>query len=167
MQRPTIHGTKTTLRPASPDDLDLLVRWFADPGVHQYWDGSAKSPEQIVRQGYTGTQRPEKEPFIVEAAGAPVGYVQYYVTDATSGGIDMFLIPSARDRGLGPDAAQALVRYLIEERGWRRVIVDPAADNARAVRAWEKAGFVLEREWPDHPDGPAVLMAIEVQAEGI
>ena len=68
---------------------------------------------------------------------------------------------AARHRGMGPDAARALVRYLLIERGWRRVTVDPAADNERAIRAWAKAGFRHERDWPDHPDGPSVLMAIE------
>jgi RimJ/RimL family protein N-acetyltransferase len=73
----------------------------------------------------------------------------------------MFLIPSARDHGIGLDAARALVHYLFAEQGWRRVTVDPAVTNPRAIRAWGKAGFVVERDWPDHPDGPAVLMAIE------
>jgi RimJ/RimL family protein N-acetyltransferase len=77
-----------------------------------------------------------------------------------TGGIDMFLIPSARDQGLGPDAARAMVRYLLDVLGWRRVTVDPAFDNARAIRAWEKAGFVFERDWPDHPDGPSILLAL-------
>ena len=103
-------------------------------------------------------------PFIVEAGGAPIGYLQCWADDAASGGLDMFLVPAARHRGLGRDAARALVRYLVQERGRRRVTVDPAAGNARAIRAWGKAGFVYERDWPDHPDGPAVLMAIETPA---
>jgi aminoglycoside 6'-N-acetyltransferase len=53
----------------------------------------------------------------------------------------MFLIPSARGRGLGPDAARAMARRLIEG-GRERVTVDPYAWNASAVRAWERAGFV-------------------------
>jgi aminoglycoside 6'-N-acetyltransferase len=73
----------------------------------------------------------------------------------------MFLIPSHREQGLGPDAARAAVRYLMQERGWQRVTVDPYANNPRALHAWGKAGFVYARDLPDHPGGPAVLMAIE------
>jgi aminoglycoside 6'-N-acetyltransferase len=73
----------------------------------------------------------------------------------------MFLIPSCRELGLGPDAARAMVRHLLHERGWRRVTVDPFIDNARAIRAWSKAGFKAERDVPDHPGGPTLLMAIE------
>ena len=167
MTEPMIRGEHTSLRPATDADLDLLVAWFADPGVYAHWDGAPKSPAEVVAEGYTGSNRPATEPFIVEAAGAPVGYIQYCPTDATSGGIDLFLVPAARGRGLGPDAARALVRYLVVTRGWRRVTVDPAAGNARAIRAWEKAGFVGERAWPDHPDGPAVLMAVKVSGPGV
>jgi aminoglycoside 6'-N-acetyltransferase len=33
------------------------------------------------------------------------------------------------------------VRYLIEDRGHHRVTIDPAVDNAAAIRSYEKAGF--------------------------
>ena len=67
-----------------------------------------------------------------------------------SGGIDMFLLPAARGRGLGPDAGRAVARHLRDERRWRRVTVDPYLWNERAIRAWRRAGFddVEERE-PD------------------
>jgi aminoglycoside 6'-N-acetyltransferase len=160
-----IRGEHTTLRPATAADLDLLVGWFAEPEVYRWWDGAPKPPEEVAHK-YTGGRRPQVESFIVEAGGVPVGYIQYGVGDATSGWLDMFLAPGARHRGLGPDAARALVRHLLEERGWRRVTVDPFLHNPRAIRAWEKAGFRAEREVPDHPGGPALLMAIDVTEAG-
>ena len=54
----------------------------------------------------------------------------------------MFLVPAARGRGLGPDAARAMARHLLDERGRQRVTVDPYVWNDGAVRAWERAGFV-------------------------
>jgi len=35
-----------------------------------------------------------------------------------------------------------MTEHLIRERGRERVTVDPYAWNERAVRAWERAGFV-------------------------
>jgi aminoglycoside 6'-N-acetyltransferase len=81
--------------------------------------------------------REDVEAWIVEEAGEPVGYLQVH-----SDGLDMFLIPGARGRGLGPDAARAMARHLLDERGRDRVTVDPYAWNESAVRAWERAGFV-------------------------
>jgi GNAT superfamily N-acetyltransferase len=75
-------------------------------------------------------------------------------------GLDMMLLPEFRGRGLGPKVARTLVEHLCSARGWTDITVDPAQDNARAIRAWQKAGFTIEREWPDHPDGPALLMRL-------
>jgi aminoglycoside 6'-N-acetyltransferase len=58
-------------------------------------------------------------------------------------------VPSARGRGLGPDAARALAQSLVEA-GWTSVTVDPFAWNERAVRGWRNAGFV---EVSRHPAG--------------
>ena len=33
------------------------------------------------------------------------------------------------------------MRHLIDERGHHRITIDPAAGNAAAIRAYEKAGF--------------------------
>lgn len=179
-----IWGERTTLRPVSPADLDLLAGWLADPEVYRWWGGKPLSRTEVERQFIQS--HPDMGPFIIEArgpgefSGTPVGYLQYWIGDEgpragadsgadvaadndtarATGGIDMYLIPSAREQGLGSDAARAMVRYLFDVLGWRRVTVDPAADNARAIRAWERAGFVFECAWPDHPDEPAVLLAI-------
>ncbi|MFN8636638.1 MAG: GNAT family N-acetyltransferase [Chloroflexota bacterium] len=155
-----IRGARTILRPVTPGDLDLLHGWLNDPEVYRYWGGFPHSREQVEEQ-YTGQRAPDVAGFIVEADGVPIGYLQYWLADEKSGGLDMYLIPSKRGQRLGPDAARAAVRYVMDELGWQRVTVDPAADNHGGIRGWERAGFVYEQDWPDHPDGPAVLMAIE------
>ena len=93
--------------------------------------------------------RPDVTPYLVVEAGTPVGYLQVW-GDAEQGGLDMFLVPTARGRGLGPDAAGAMARHLVEERGWARVTVDPYLWNVHAVRAWRKAGFIeVSQHGPD------------------
>jgi aminoglycoside 6'-N-acetyltransferase len=128
-----VRGPLTTLRPADARDVDRLVAWHADPEVLRYWDGEtftrAEMAERIARE--------DVEAWIVEATGEPVGYLQVHPD-----GLDMFLIPAARGRGLGPDAARAMAEHLVHERGRERVTVDPYAWNEGAVRAWERAGFV-------------------------
>ncbi|MCP2000214.1 RimJ/RimL family protein N-acetyltransferase [Nitrobacter winogradskyi] len=46
-------------------------------------------------------------------------------------------------------------RLLVE--GVPRIVIDPGPDNARAIRAYEKAGFYRDRRAAT-PDGPALLM---------
>jgi aminoglycoside 6'-N-acetyltransferase len=128
-----VRGRLTTLRPAGASDAERLVAWHADPDVSPYWDGEtftlAEMQERLARD--------DVEAWIVEEASEPVGYLQVHPD-----GLDMFLISSARGRGLGPDAARAMAQHLIRDRGRERVTVDPYAWNEGAVRAWERAGFV-------------------------
>ena len=71
-------------------------------------------------------------------------------------GIDLFVATAHQGRGLGSDAIRTLARHLIEERGHHRLSIDPAADNGRAIRAYERVGFrrvgVL-RAYERGPDG--------------
>ena len=46
-------------------------------------------------------------------------------------GIDTFLIPSARGAGLRANATNGLVNHLLEQE-FKRITVDPLADNDRA-----------------------------------
>ena len=128
-----VHGQLTALRPAGANDVDRLVAWHADPEVARYWDDETFTQEEMRER----LARDDVDAWIVEADGEPVGYLQTHPD-----GLDMFLIPSARGRGLGPDAARAMAEHLLHERGRDRVTVDPYAWNEGAVRAWQRAGFV-------------------------
>jgi aminoglycoside 6'-N-acetyltransferase len=149
-----VSGALTTLRRATAADADLLVEWHAHPDVARYWDDETFTREEMLER----LRRAEVDHFIVEADDKPVGYLQAW-REGDTGGIDMFLMPEARGRGLGPDAAVALACHLRNE-GWTRITVDPYASNERAIRAWRKAGFVDQEERPpdDEHQAPWLLM---------
>lgn len=156
---PTLQAGGLRLRPSTTGDLDMLTRWFAEPETYRWWGGKALTRDEVAAK-YTGRRCPRVESFIIELHEQPIGYIQYHLEGPGEAGLDMMLVPSARDLGFGPRAAQLLVDHLTTERGWNDITVDPAAGNGRAIRAWEKAGFRVEREWSDHPDGPALLMRL-------
>ncbi len=100
---------------------------------------------------------------MIEGHGRPVGYIQAWRDEGEpAGGMDMFLEPSSRGRGLGPDAARALALHLRTSR-WSRVTVDPYLWNEEAVRAWRRAGFrdVEEREPDDEHTARWLLMEFD------
>ncbi len=136
-----VRGRLTTLRAAGADDVDRLVAWHADPDVSRFWGDETFTRAEMEER----LARGDVEAWIVEEAGEPAGYLQVHPE-----GMDMFLIPAARGRRLGPDAARAMAEHLVQERGRKRVTVDPYAWNSGAVRAWERAGFVeVSRHEPD------------------
>lgn len=159
----TLIDGELSLRPAAAEDLDLLAAWFADPEVYGWWGGVPLSRETVAAK-YTGARRPTVESLIVERSGRPIGYAQFHAENKRGGGLDMVLLPEFREQGIGSQAARLLVRHLRERLGWRRITVDPAVDNHRAIRAWEKGGFRAERVVPDGPEGPRLLMSQEDRA---
>lgn len=137
-------GARTTVRAATDADAPLLAGWHADPEVAHYWDDETFTVDEVRER----MARADVDAWIVEEDGEPVGYLQSW-RDSDSAGLDGFLVPSARGRGLMPDAARVLTEALLAA-GWPEVTVDPYSWNDRAVRAWEKAGFVeVSRHPPD------------------
>jgi aminoglycoside 6'-N-acetyltransferase len=148
-----------TIRPAREDDVERLVAWHADPEISRYWDDETFTSEQM-RERLT---RSEVDPWIVEEDGEPVGYLQSWwepEPDAPRrGGLDGFLVPSARGRGVMPAAARQLAERLLAD-GWASVTVDPYEWNERAIRGWRNAGFVEVSRHPadDEHAAPWILM---------
>jgi aminoglycoside 6'-N-acetyltransferase len=156
-----LHGRLTDVRSATNADADLLVAWHADPEVSRYWDGETFTRAEVLER----LGRPGVDSYIVEADGAPVGYLQSWreAGEPRRGGIDMFLVPGARGRGLGPDAARTLAESLLAS-GWERVTVDPYTWNEPAIRAWRRAGFVDVETRPADDEHASPFLVMEFQS---
>ena len=55
--------------------------------------------------------------------------------------VDLFLDPAVHGQGLGTEVIRRTVDHLVNDRGHHRITIDPAADNAAAIRCYEKVGF--------------------------
>ena len=76
-------------------------------------------------------------------------------------GIDQFLAnPGDLGQGLGTEMVRQFVQRLFADSAVTRIQTDPAPNNRRAIRSYEKVGFGRVEEIRT-PDGPALLMAID------
>ena len=131
-------GEAVTLRLAREGDAPLISRWTRAPEVHEHWGGRALEVDE-VRAKYCGSRAPDVVSYVVYRRDEPVGYLQAWQREFRYG-LDMFLAAEAQGHGTGPRAARALALELTAA-GWIPLQVDPAVDNAAAIRAWEAAGF--------------------------
>jgi aminoglycoside 6'-N-acetyltransferase len=153
IQMIVLRGERVLLRPGRPEDAEELVRIRNEPEVARRW-GSADTEEE-VREEFIGTD----EGFVIEVDGQVVGAIQYHEENDPMyrhAGMDIFLTISRHGEALGTEAIRVLARHLFEERGHHRLTIDPAADNAAAIRAYEKVGFRrvgILRNYERGPDG--------------
>jgi aminoglycoside 6'-N-acetyltransferase len=150
-------------RPMSSADLALIRRWLQTPEVRRWW-GDPDEQYELVSSDLT---HPDMDQFIVSCDGRPFAYIQCYALStwnqgfgaqpAKTRGIDQFIgEPDLVGRGHGSNFIRQFVEGLFQK-GTPRVVTDPDPANARAVRAYEKAGFVRDR-LVETPDGTALLM---------
>jgi aminoglycoside 6'-N-acetyltransferase len=151
-------------RPMTSADLPLVKRWLAEPHVMEWWGDTYEQFELVSGD----LQIEAMDQFIVATEDRPFGYIQCYDPDVWpdnglgihprgTRGIDQFIgEPNMVDHGHGSAFIRAFIDRLLAS-GAPRVITDPDPANARAIRAYEKAGFVRDR-MVSTPDGIALLM---------
>jgi aminoglycoside 6'-N-acetyltransferase len=149
-----LRGERVLIRPMTADDVPRLAAIQAQPGVAAAWG----EPEPKKLEGKAaGTD--ECTVFAIELAGEVVGLIQYHEEDDPMyrhAGIDIFLSEHVHGQALGTEAVRTMAEYLIQERGHHRLVIDPAAHNTAAIRAYEKAGFKpvgVMRQYERLPDG--------------
>ena len=137
---PTLRGETVTLRAMRQDDRPALLEVLRDPSVVAVWDtrGADNSADELLAgdEGWTV--------WAIEVDGEFAGSIQAAEEQDPAyrhAGIDIFMHSRFQGRGLGTDAVRTLARYLLEVRGHHRLTIDPAADNERAIRSYEKVGF--------------------------
>jgi aminoglycoside 6'-N-acetyltransferase len=150
-----IRGARVVLRRLAPEDRAALLAIFAEPSVARRWLGTIGLEATV--DGLFADDDHVGYAILVE--DEVTGYIQYAEepdADYRHASIDIGLGERWQGRGLGTDAVRSLARHLIHERGHHRLTIDPAADNAPAIRAYEKAGFRpvgVMRRYERGPDG--------------
>jgi RimJ/RimL family protein N-acetyltransferase len=143
-------------RAMTAEDLPLMRRWLDMPHMREWW-GEPESELSHIKDMIEG--RDTTRPFIFSLGGEPIGYIQYWFIGHHQNdtwladnpwlaelppetiGVDLSIgEPENVSRGFGSQALRTFVESLVRE-GHRTIIIDPDPANARAVRAYEKAGF--------------------------
>jgi aminoglycoside 6'-N-acetyltransferase len=148
-----LRGERVSLRRPRPGELaEIAAAIAADPEAAAWW---STDPAKNLRW----IEDPASWELIIESDSRIVGVLlvtEEEDPDYRNAAIDITLVGESIGKGLGPDSLRTIATYLFAERGHHRLTIDPAAANARAVRAYEKAGFRrvgLMRQYQRGPDG--------------
>jgi aminoglycoside 6'-N-acetyltransferase len=154
-----------SFRNLAPEDLPMLRTWLATPEALRWW-GDPGTELALIEEDLANEAMRQ---WIVSHDDRPFGYAQAYevhawpqphLAELPQGAIavDAFIgVPHMIGQGHGAGFLRLLAEELLDE-GAPLIVIDPAPENSRARRVYQKAGFHDLRE-AETEGGPVILMA--------
>jgi len=147
-----IVGTKVRLRPIERNDLPRFVEWFGDPDVRRhlaiYLPFSLAQEERWFENLQGRLERQEDVLLAIETAdGVHIGNLGLHGINWKDRSAELGIAIGEKaywNQGYGTDAIRTLLGLAFRELNLHRVFLRVDADNARAIRCYEKAGFQRE-----------------------
>lgn len=142
-------GERVTLREKRLGDAPNDYRWRSTPTLSRF---DAARPLSMNYQQYLALYREEllyPSPYrrsfgIEDTAGRHIGNIMHYNIDALRQEAELGITigePAYWGQGLGAEAIQLLVSYLLEQQGFQRLYLKTLDWNERAKHCFEKVGF--------------------------
>lgn len=153
------------IRTLTEKDFPLMLKWLTDDRVLQFYGGRDKKYTlETLKEHYTEPWKDEVIRVIIEYNGQPIGYGQIYKmydelyedyqyprSNEIVYGMDQFIGEvDYWSKGIGTKYTRMIFDFLKEERNVDAVILDPHQDNPRAIRMYQKAGFRIIEDLPEH-----------------
>ena len=149
-----IRGERVFLRPFERADAETYRRWRGDAGPMDLAGYSDRAPLSLLQaeqriERITGDQGKDLFAFLICLLDdeRPIGEVMLFEVDRINGSAMLGIFigePNEWSKGYGTDAVDALLDFAFGELRLERVALNVWTENARAMRAYEKAGFVHE-----------------------
>jgi RimJ/RimL family protein N-acetyltransferase len=146
-----IYGERIRLRAVERDDIKVFHEYVNDPEVTRGL--SIYLPMSMVdEEKWLGSMRdPNEKPFAIEVrkgkAWKLIGNCGVFGIEMPNRSAELGIMIGDKkewDKGYGAETMTLLLRHGFETLNLHRLFLRVYADNVRAVRSYEKAGFVLE-----------------------
>jgi RimJ/RimL family protein N-acetyltransferase len=144
-------GSKVTLRAYRREDLETYRRWLDDPRVTEYLEMGWRPTRESDLEAWWKLTNEASDAVVfamVDARqGALVGVCGLYAISWTARRAQFNILigePKAWDKGFGTEALGLLVDYGFGVLNLNSIQLGVNADNKRAIRSYQKAGFATE-----------------------
>jgi len=145
-----MQGKLVRLRAYEKSDADALFRWFSDEEVTR-WLGPPNLPSRAQQEKFieiASASGDDAKYFAIETLdGKLVGDCGLRKIDWKSRKAEFFLTIGEKQlwgKGLGSDALRIVIRLAFDKLNLNRLWLTTLVNNSRAVRCYEKCGFVRE-----------------------
>jgi len=148
-----IYGERVRLRAVEREDISKLHEWVNDPevtrGLSMYLPMSLSDEENWLNSLASHDQR--EKPLAIEVRKGKswklIGNCGVFGINSVNSSTELGIMigdKSEWNKGYGSEVMSLLVRHCFETLNLNRAYLKVYTENIRAVRSYEKAGFVLE-----------------------
>ncbi len=148
-----IYGDRIRLRAVEREDVRKYFEWVNDPevtfGLSLYLPMSMTDEERWFDRA--SSREPNEKPFAIEVRAGDgwrlIGNCTFFDIDAVTHAGEIGIMigdKSLWNQGLGTETMGLLLRHGFETLNLNRISLRVFADNPRAIRTYQKAGFVHE-----------------------
>lgn len=146
---PILKGPNIVLRRAKPDDADARLTFGSDPHIQEMFGVSRDQVRPMTREraaGWAQSLIVHPHAWVIDRGGL-IGEVRLDRVDMqdrrASFAIGIF-DPASLGQGIGTEACRLVLGHAFGTIGLHRVSLRVLAFNTRAIRSYEKCGFVVE-----------------------
>jgi RimJ/RimL family protein N-acetyltransferase len=146
------------LRALELSDLEKTWKWHNDSGLYQMLVApfryvSRTAEEEWIRRKMAYSQTEFQLAICLKENNQHIGNINLRNIDLVSrlAEVGIFITePEHWSKGYGQEAMRLLLRHAFDDLGLRRVYLTVFEDNHRAIRSYEKCGFVVEGRLRKH-----------------
>lgn len=148
-----IYGKRIRLRAPEREDIPIFTRWFSDPevthGLALYLPFSIAEEELWFDNMLK--RPPEEHPLTIEVKKGDgwtvIGNMGFFDINKVAHSVEVGIVIGEKgywNQGYGTEAMKLMLKHGFNTLNLHRIMLKVYAYNERAIRAYEKAGYVLE-----------------------
>ena len=165
MVGPDIFGSKVNLRPLKTDDLTRRIAWLNDPECVRFFTGClperAYGQEDVERWRRSLEADSSASVWAIETKyGMHIGDIDLHDIDRHMNTAKLTILIGDRaywGRGYGTDAVKSLLTSAFADLRLQKVNLRVFGFNSRAIRCYEKCGFVRVHDSGAHGTYPGEI----------
>ncbi|NLP44954.1 MAG: GNAT family N-acetyltransferase [Peptococcaceae bacterium] len=142
-------GEKTLIRPLEINDLDDLYDWYNESNF-TYWVCGNWPLASLLRRDYIENNFYENDDYrysILDMDKNLIGSIGFEQVNTPARSAKLYIGIGKSEywgKGYGYDAMNTFINYLFNQWNFRRLTVETWEKNIRAIKCYEKLGFVIE-----------------------
>lgn len=137
-----------TLRPAIPEDLNVIVSWIKNPEMLKRWGGPLLTYPPDPQKTWNEIQMTSKDTLsFIDQTGNVIGFAQTFLKEPQAVHFGRIIVsPAMRGMGLGRRLLKQLIQLVLSKYEAERITLNVYRDNFPAYNLYKSVGFVVMSE---------------------